>query len=444
MSGSHHSNKDDAIRKAAARMSRKEESPTNEATAAECADRLLSSRAIHSCQTTEQPRSLAEENEFLKAELLATRLELARYKEQQYVATNSVPCIKIPQPIPKISEFALNTPLKRRVIASSPSSHGNPPIRKINKHPSEASLGALDYKDQVSVESDTSIEKHESGRGLKHRKHSSPVLRQQRHHSPLMLHYNAHRVSVQTPNGSNGIHSTTNDSDSGHSYDVETTSFLKEDRAMAMATPPTPETAATVISSETSMLEESYETAAAPSFFVAIQDRAGWLVGLLVLQSMSSFIISRNEKLLQKHLVIVRFLTMLVGAGGNAGNQASVGVIRGLAMGSVNDRNIRETLLRELQMGLGLSFVLGVAGAVRAAVFMTPFMETLAITTCLVAIVFISVLLGAVLPLIMKYFRIDPAHSSTTIQVIMDILGVLITVRKYSFHTRSIVIENLS
>ena len=59
-------------------------------------------------------------------------------------------------------------------------------------------------------------------------------------------------------------------------------------------------------------------------FGTMILDRAGWLVGLLVLQSMSSFIIQRNETMLQKHLVIVRFLTMLVGAGGNAGNQASV------------------------------------------------------------------------------------------------------------------------
>lgn len=60
------------------------------------------------------------------------------------------------------------------------------------------------------------------------------------------------------------------------------------------------------------------------TFARSVQDRAGWLVGLLVLQSMSSFILARNEALLQRHLVIVRFLTMLVGAGGNAGNQASV------------------------------------------------------------------------------------------------------------------------
>jgi len=60
------------------------------------------------------------------------------------------------------------------------------------------------------------------------------------------------------------------------------------------------------------------------SFMDALRDRAYWLVGLLALQSCSGLILSRNEELLQSHPVIIFFLTMLVGAGGNAGNQASV------------------------------------------------------------------------------------------------------------------------
>ena len=60
------------------------------------------------------------------------------------------------------------------------------------------------------------------------------------------------------------------------------------------------------------------------SFSAALRDRAYWLVGLLVMQSCSGFILSRNEALLANHPVIIYFLTMLVGAGGNAGNQASV------------------------------------------------------------------------------------------------------------------------
>ena len=79
-------------------------------------------------------------------------------------------------------------------------------------------------------------------------------------------------------------------------------------------------------------------------------------------------------------------------------------------------------------MGVTLSAILGAAGCLRAAVFLVPALETLAITISLCSIVWISTVLGCFLPLIMKRVGIDPAHSSTTIQVLMDILGVTITV----------------
>ena len=52
------------------------------------------------------------------------------------------------------------------------------------------------------------------------------------------------------------------------------------------------------------------------TFIQQLRKRAGVLVGLLVFQSCSSFILSSYERLLQKHSVVVFFLTMLVGAGG--------------------------------------------------------------------------------------------------------------------------------
>lgn len=62
------------------------------------------------------------------------------------------------------------------------------------------------------------------------------------------------------------------------------------------------------------------------TFFQSLFDRGGWLCGLLVFQSCSSFILSSNQDLISDHPSIVFFLTMLVGAGGNAGNQAAVRV----------------------------------------------------------------------------------------------------------------------
>jgi hypothetical protein len=52
--------------------------------------------------------------------------------------------------------------------------------------------------------------------------------------------------------------------------------------------------------------------------------RGKWLLGLLVLQSMSSVVLDNYQDLIREHLVITLFLTMLVGAGGNAGNQSAI------------------------------------------------------------------------------------------------------------------------
>jgi len=172
----------------------------------------------------------------------------------------------------------------------------------------------------------------------------------------------------------------------------------------------------------------TYEELDDMTFVSSFYDRTKWLVGLLVLQSMSSFIIAHNETLLQHHTVIVQFLTMLVGAGGNAGNQAAVRVIRGLAVGNLSNYNLKSYMKKEMCTALLICITLGVAGCVRAAAFQIPLKETLAITSSLVMIVMSSIVIGTALPLIMKAVKIDPAHSSTTIQVLMDILGVTVTV----------------
>lgn len=75
-----------------------------------------------------------------------------------------------------------------------------------------------------------------------------------------------------------------------------------------------------------------------------------------------------------------------------------------------------------------LCVILSIAGFVRAIAFQTPIPETIAVTSALALIVFSSICLGAVLPLLLKKVGVDPAHSSTTIQVVMDILGVVLTV----------------
>lgn len=163
------------------------------------------------------------------------------------------------------------------------------------------------------------------------------------------------------------------------------------------------------------------------SFFASYLDRGSWLVGLLIFQSFSSIILQSNEDLLKNHPTIIQYLTMLIGAGGNAGSQATVRVIRGIAIGSLNKNTTWKFILSELYMGAALCITVGIAGVVRTLVTgHTSVMETLAIAVALCVIVMVSIIAGVMLPLGFQFVGLDPAHSSTSIQVFMDIAGVLI------------------
>lgn len=166
-----------------------------------------------------------------------------------------------------------------------------------------------------------------------------------------------------------------------------------------------------------------------PSFVTSLWDRGSWLASLLLFQSFSSFILAHHEVILKQHPTIVFYLTALVGAGGNAGNQAAVRIIRAIALGQVNDKNKNTFLRREFFVALALSFLLGFVVVLRTFLSACSFKETVVILTSIFLIVFISINLGALIPLMLQRIQIDPAHASTTIQVIMDISGVLITCR---------------
>ncbi|KAF4752095.1 hypothetical protein FOZ63_025762 [Perkinsus olseni] len=161
--------------------------------------------------------------------------------------------------------------------------------------------------------------------------------------------------------------------------------------------------------------------------------RIVWLLGLLLLQSLSSFVLSSYSTLLTTHPVIVYFLTMLVGAGGNAGSQSAVLVVRRIALGLQGTSSIVRSVVREVGIALGMAALLGVASAVRTLVIpindgeQVTWIESMAISFSMVIIVLTSVLLGTLLPLLLQRFGCDPAHAGAAIQVVMDVLGALLT-----------------
>ena len=164
--------------------------------------------------------------------------------------------------------------------------------------------------------------------------------------------------------------------------------------------------------------------------FNTVWNRTTVLVSLLLLQSLSQFILEMYEPLIAKHVIIPLFLTMLVGAGGNAGNQATVRAITGLVTREFAPHDYLKLLRKEAVVGTINAFVLAGIGFARVYYFYGNhdlFYSTIAITLSLFSIVFVSAILGCTLPFLIGAVGFDREHAAPVIQVTMDIVGVFIT-----------------
>lgn len=158
-----------------------------------------------------------------------------------------------------------------------------------------------------------------------------------------------------------------------------------------------------------------------------VWQRGIWLVGLLVLQSLSGLILASYNDMISKYTIIAVFLTMLIGTGGNAGNQSAIVVIRGLTTREVSRRNAYKVLIREMLIGFFMALVLVIVAFARVYWSYRDLLSAFVISISLFLVVMTSVSLGALIPILFERFDIDPAHTAAPfLATIMDILGVLI------------------
>ena len=158
-----------------------------------------------------------------------------------------------------------------------------------------------------------------------------------------------------------------------------------------------------------------------------VKQRIPWLIGLLLLQSFSSMILASYDDMISRYTIITLFLTMLIGTGGNVGNQSATLVIRGLTTKEITRQNGMKMLLREVSIALIIAGIVVTFGFARVYHASHDLVSTIAISLSLFLIIVTSVALGTLIPLTLERFNLDPAHSAAPfLTTLMDILGVII------------------
>ena len=164
------------------------------------------------------------------------------------------------------------------------------------------------------------------------------------------------------------------------------------------------------------------------SAFSLAKNRLPWLAISLIANILISFVVDIYSPIYVAMPILVSFMPMLMGTGGNAGSQTSTLVIRGMALGEIEFIDFWKVLWKEIRVCLVLGLTLGVINFARIAVFDDGQIKlAIVVTIALVCGMFVGKTTGAALPLLAKAIHIDPAlMSAPIITTIVDIMAIVV------------------
>ena len=154
--------------------------------------------------------------------------------------------------------------------------------------------------------------------------------------------------------------------------------------------------------------------------------RAVWLGVNLLTAILASTAISLFEDALDKLVALAILMPIVASMGGVAGSQTLTVVIRGMALGQIERENLSWLLSKEFAVGAlnGLLYAL-IVGCVVSLWFQDATMA-LIIGLAMAINLMAAALSGTLLPVLLKFLKIDPALAGTVIlTTITDVVGFI-------------------
>lgn len=169
--------------------------------------------------------------------------------------------------------------------------------------------------------------------------------------------------------------------------------------------------------------EEYFKT----STFKHARSRILWLLFLMLSATITGKIITNYEQAFEALPVLVAFIPMIMGTGGNCGSQASTLIIRGLATNEIQPKDILKAIWKETRVAVLVGIVLSIVNGIIVMWQYNDLLLAVVVGITLICTVLLAKVLGCVLPILAKKLKLDPAiMASPLITTIVDICSVLI------------------
>ncbi|OHV05151.1 magnesium transporter [Mycobacterium talmoniae] len=157
-----------------------------------------------------------------------------------------------------------------------------------------------------------------------------------------------------------------------------------------------------------------------------VRARVVWLLVLAVGATFTVQVLSAFRGTLSHVVALALFVPLLIGTGGNTGNQAVTTVTRALALGDIGPRDTAKVVAREFRVGLMLGLLLGSVAFVLASVVYNRSLGAV-IGLSLLAVCTMAATVGGAMPLVARALHADPAvFSNPFISTFVDATGLVI------------------
>ena len=161
--------------------------------------------------------------------------------------------------------------------------------------------------------------------------------------------------------------------------------------------------------------------------YTVFRKRIVWLLLLFLTETLTGTVLRHFEAELAAVVSLAFFIPLLIGTGGNAGSQTTSTIIRALALGELDKKNLIKPLWHELQVGFLLGLAMGIVAYFRSLLWQTGTGVALTVAVAIFVIVLWANILGSVLPLLAYKFKVDPTVvSGPAMTTLVDATGLFI------------------
>lgn len=159
-----------------------------------------------------------------------------------------------------------------------------------------------------------------------------------------------------------------------------------------------------------------------------VRNRTPWLMLLMLSATVTGEILGYYENAMAAMPILITFIPMLMGTGGNCGSQSSTLIIRGLAVGEIEFSDIFKVIFKEIRVAVVVGALLAFVNGIRICImYDRDIMLAVALGVTMIAVVTIAKCIGCILPLIAKKIGIDPAiMAAPLITTITDTCTILV------------------